>query len=198
MSNEYDHIIKFIMLGDSGVGKTNISTVYFESSFYDSFMSTIGVDFFVKVIKVNHQNVKLQIWDTAGQEKFMTLISSYFRGSQVALITFDLTNMESFTNIQKWINCVREKSENVIIFLLGNKCDNVNHIVVKHELINELCAKNNIQYYPVSAKENINIDTVFYEAAKCHINTSKLKISQQIIKIEEKKPNKKKFFGKFC
>ena len=93
---------KLLLLGDSNTGKTSVLNVYKTNTFYDNEINTIGVEFIVKNIYINEEEIKLQIWDTAGQERFRSITLSYYRGSSGVIILFDITNRQSFINIQKW------------------------------------------------------------------------------------------------
>jgi len=120
----YDYIFKFIIIGDSGVGKSCIVQRFLENKFSDDQENTIGVEFGTKVMDVKDKQIKLQIWDTAGQEAFQSITRSYYRSSAGALVVFDLTNRASFENCVKWLEEVSNHGNpEMVITLLGNKCD---------------------------------------------------------------------------
>lgn len=123
-NKEYDVITKVLLIGDSGVGKSCILFRYTEGSFTESFISTIGVDFKIRTVEQNRLRVKYQIWDTAGQERFRTITSSYYRGAAHIFIVYDVTNPETFNNVQTWLESVqRYAHEDVFVRLVGNKAD---------------------------------------------------------------------------
>ena len=113
---------KIIFVGDAGVGKTTIISRIMDSPFSEVYEPSIGIDFMSKNIKYHGQNVKLQIWDTAGQEKYKGLIPSYVRNSSIVFVIYDISNKTSFDNIPKWINFIKS-IENTTLILCGNKID---------------------------------------------------------------------------
>jgi Ras-related protein Rab-6A len=151
---------KIIFIGDAGVGKTTIISRIMDNPFIEECEPSIGVDFMSKTLKYNGQNVKLQIWDTAGQEKYKGLIPSYVRNSSIVFVVYDISGKTSFDNIPKWINFIKS-IENTTIVLCGNKIDLENREVKKEEG-EELAKKEGISFFEVSAKTNDNIKNMFY------------------------------------
>lgn len=152
--------LKLIVLGDQFSGKSSILNRYKNNVFMDYSVSTIGVDFVTKTIINDGNEYSLNMWDTSGQEKFNSIITSYYRNIVVALVVFDLSNNESFLNVKKWldnINCYC--NSDIIVKLIGNKCDK--KVEVFREAIIDLCFDYKIKYIEVSAKENININEIF-------------------------------------
>ena len=148
---------KIILVGDSSVGKTNLLTQYVDEKFSEKNISTVGIEFKNKIIELkNGRKIRLQIWDTSGQEKFMSLTKNYFRGCNLALFVFDVTNKTSFDDISMWLNSFKdvngEKSKRVLI---GNKIDLENRVVDKEEAEN-FAKENDLQYFEISVKENID------------------------------------------
>ncbi|OQR74118.1 ras-related protein Rab-8A-like, partial [Tropilaelaps mercedesae] len=124
VSGELTTTYKILVLGDSNVGKTCIVHRFCDERFYDTYISTIGIDFKQKIINLDGTPVKLQIWDTAGQERFRTLTTAYYRGAMGILIMYDVTNMDSFNHLTYWLRNVDENaSPDVVKVLVGNKCD---------------------------------------------------------------------------
>ena len=151
--------LKLIVLGDTYCGKSSILNRYKNNKFSESGSSTIGVDFFNIPITKNDVNYTLHIWDTSGQEKFNSIITSYYRNIAVAILVFDLSRKETFNNISKWLDNIKYYSkESPIIRLIGNKCDIT---TISQYEINKLCIEYNIIYLEVSAKQNYNINTIF-------------------------------------
>jgi small GTP-binding protein len=160
---EEDSIIRLILVGDSGVGKSSIMFSYCEENFSDNFISTIGVDFRVKNAEIDNRTIKLYIWDTAGQERFRCISKSYFRNANVILLTFDLTNIYSFYNLEKWMDDIEVYSEyNPTVLLVGNKCEN--YRAIPKSKIEDFVNKYSLEYFEVSAKNNINIEELFQRA----------------------------------
>lgn len=127
MIREYDHLYKSVIVGNTGVGKSCLLLRFAEGHFYDNYLATIGVDFKFKILTVDNKLVKFQIWDTAGQERFRTITSAYYKGSHGVLLVFDLTDKQSFEDIDRfWRAEVESYAEkDVIMYLVGNKADMV-------------------------------------------------------------------------
>ena len=119
---DYEYLFKLLLIGNSGVGKSCILMRYADNSFTENFFNTIGVDFKIKTITLNDQVIKMQIWDTAGQDRFRTLTSSYYRGAHGIIIVYDVTSRDSFDNVRVWMQEIEKfASENVNKLLVGNK-----------------------------------------------------------------------------
>ena len=130
-------------------------------------MNSIGVDFKLKNIEIDNKKIKLQIWDTAGQERFRTITTSYYKGAHAILIVFDITEKDSFEHIKNWMADIDKfAKQGVLRILVGNKCDLENQRAVSKEEVNELSEKYGIKYIETSAKDTINIDTLFVDTAK--------------------------------
>uniref|UniRef100_A0A8C9FP08 RAB41, member RAS oncogene family n=1 Tax=Pavo cristatus TaxID=9049 RepID=A0A8C9FP08_PAVCR len=115
---------KLVFLGEQSVGKTSLITRFMYDSFDNTYQATIGIDFLSKTMYLEDRTVRLQLWDTAGQERFRSLIPSYIRDSTIAVVVYDITNLNSFQQTSKWIDDVRtERGSDVIIMLVGNKTD---------------------------------------------------------------------------
>ena len=167
-SSDYKYIFKLILIGNSGVGKSSIIQRYMKQTFEESYKCTIGVDFLMKTLEINNKTVKLQLWDTAGQEKYKSMVASYYRGANVALVVFDLTNHSSFDSLPLWIeNYYKNGPEQKNIILIGNKNDLVEERQVTKEEAELFSETNNMMYFETSAKEGDNIEYVFnYTAEK--------------------------------
>ena len=156
---------KIIFVGDAGVGKTTIINRINDNEYQSTYEATIGVDFYPKKINFRGNEITLQIWDTAGQEKYRGLIPSYVRNSSIVFIVFDITNRNTFESVPKWIELIRGIEKNILV-LFGNKFDLKEKREVKKEEGVELAKKNNILFYEISAKDDNNIDLKksFYNA----------------------------------
>ena len=159
---------KIIFVGDAGVGKTTIIGRIMDNPYNEEYEPSIGVDFMSKNLKYNGQNIKLQIWDTAGQEKYKGLIPSYVRNSSIVFVVYDISVKTSFNNIPKWITFIKS-IENTTLVLCGNKIDLENREVKKEEG-EELAKKEGISFFEVSAKTEENIKNMFYNAV-CDLST---------------------------
>ena len=112
---EYDFIFKVLLLGNSDVGKSSMLLRFVDSVWNDAFTPTIGVDFKVKTLEINNKRVKMQIWDTAGQERFRTVVSTYFRGAHGILLLYDVTNKDSFKNLENWLIEIEKNSNQKVL-----------------------------------------------------------------------------------
>ena len=166
-SSDYQYLFKLILIGNSGVGKSSILQRYMNKTFEESYKCTIGVDFLMKSIELKGKTVKLQLWDTAGQEKYKSMVASYYRGANVALVVFDITSHSSFESLPLWIeNYYKNGPEQKNIILIGNKKDMADQRQVTQEEAEEFSETNNMIYFETSAKEGDNIDYVFNFAAE--------------------------------
>ena len=121
---EYEMMAKIIIIGDSSVGKTNIMSKYLKNEFHEDSKATVGVEFGSKLFTINGHNIKAQIWDTAGQEKYKAITGAYYKGSKGAFVVYDITRKETFESIDKWINDLKSTGDpKMNIILIGNKCD---------------------------------------------------------------------------
>ena len=163
MSDLNENVYKLLLLGDSTVGKTCFLIKYTDQSFQDIHMATIGLDYRVKTMKLkNNKEVKIQIWDTAGQDRFRSITKNYYKGSHGIILIYDITNRRTFENVQKWISQIREEtSQNVVIYLIGNKIDMKEERKVSTEEGKKLADELGLPFMETSAKEGININEVF-------------------------------------
>lgn len=173
--HDYDYLFKTILIGNSGVGKTSIINRYVDQIYSENYISTIGVDFKIKTLVRDNETVKLQIWDTAGQERFRTITGSYYRGAHCIIVVFDVTDKESFNDIASWMGEIeKNKVNDTLIVLLGNKIDDVENIMVNNneveKLINTYKLDKSLFKY-ISAKENTDITTVFENIVDTLIRT---------------------------
>ena len=167
---EYDFIFKVLLLGNSDVGKSSILIRYVDESWNDAFVPTIGVDFKIKSMEVEQKIVKMQIWDTAGQEGFRNVISSYFRGAHGLFLIYDITNRDSFKNLESWlIEIEKNASENVLKVLVGNKNDLEQDRVISYEEGKNFANRNGMEFIETSAKINTNVSEAFEMLGKLMI-----------------------------
>lgn len=163
MSNNYDYLFKYILLGDAGCGKSCLLERIVNDKYDESYTSTIGVDFGIKIIDIGSVKIKLHIWDTAGQEQFRSVIQNYYRNAIGIIVVFDVTDMESFRHVERWINEYRINSNNVYseIVLVGNKVDLENVRCVSSEEAIQLAKRHQILYIETSAKTSQNVNETF-------------------------------------
>ena len=152
---------KIIFVGDAATGKTSIINRIIDNPFKDTYEVSIGIDFMSKNIRFRGQNIKIQIWDSAGQEKYKGLIPSYVRNSSIVFIVYDISNRSSFDNIPNWISFVKNIEKTTMI-LCGNKND-LDRDVNKNEA-EELAKREGLLFFECSAKTNENIKNMFYSS----------------------------------
>ena len=163
MSDDQKHVFKVLLLGDSTVGKTCFLMRFTENTFQEIHMSTIGLDYRFKKMTLENQEVAtVQIWDTAGQDRFRAITKNYYKGAHGILLIYDVTNQKSFDNVKNWVGQIRENaSEKAIIYIVGNKVDDTAHRVVSKEQGEETAKEFNLKFFEASAKEDINIAPTF-------------------------------------
>ena len=154
-------VLKLLLLGDSSVGKTSILNKYISNKFDESSISTVGVDYMDKIIDYNKFKIKLQIWDTSGEEKFRTITKNFYRNADGLLVVFDLTKKESYDHIKSWINEAKENNDKLKTILIGNKLDLKDERIVAIDVAKQFTEKNNLKYIETSAKDGTNINESF-------------------------------------
>ena len=160
-------LVKILMIGESGVGKTCLIQRFNKNEFSLTHLSTIAIDFKMKVVTVNDQRLKMQIWDTAGQERFNTLTAGFFKGSDGIVLCYSVTDMKSFENINKWMAQIKSLAPvDVKVLLVGNKTDLEDQRVVSEELGNEMAEKYGVELFEASAKSGDNVMEVFNRMAE--------------------------------
>ena len=164
---EYSMIFKMILIGDSGVGKTNILNRYINNTFSETTKSTVGVELGTKVEEYNNTKIKVQIWDTAGQERYKSITKTYYKGAKGAFIVYDITKKDSFKNIDKWIQDLREFGEDdAAILIVGNKSDLEESREVTTDEVKKKAEVYKIAYCETSALKSKNINYAFQTLIK--------------------------------
>ena len=162
VSDNYDQLYKIIIIGDTNVGKSNILGRYVNNEFKEDTKSTVGVEFGSKKLKIENSLIKLQIWDTAGEERYRAITSAYYKGSKGCFIVYDITNPQSFEDIQKWYEeIIRSGDKGVSVILVGNKCDLENERKITKEMGKNKAKEMNCPFYETSALNNTMIEEVF-------------------------------------
>lgn len=166
MNNDYDYLLKVLLIGDSGVGKSCLLLRFADDTYSESYISTIGVDFKIRTINIEGKTIKLQIWDTAGQERFRTITSSYYRGAHGIIVVYDCTDRVSFENLKQWMEEIeRFASPDVSKLLIGNKCDLADKKQVTEAEGKELASVLHVEFLETSAKTGINVEDAFQKMA---------------------------------
>ncbi|CAL4080036.1 unnamed protein product [Meganyctiphanes norvegica] len=168
MSNtdsEYDYIFKLVLIGDQGVGKSCLLLRFAEDSFR-KLAGTIGLDFKIRTIELDRKIIKLQIWDTAGGERFRAITPSTFRGAHGIILVYDTTREKTLNNVKQWLQEVeRYASENVTKLLVGSKCDLIEEKDVDSQTAKEYADSQNITFIETSAMDATNVDQAFMTMA---------------------------------
>ena len=155
---------KVIFCGDAGVGKTSIINSIMGQKFCDEYEPSIGVDFFSKTVRYKGRLIKLQIWDSAGQEKFKSLIPNYIRGSALIFLIFDISTKITYEHLKDWIKFITDIENGGIIKIVGNKIDLKDKREIKNEEAIQFCKEYKYEYFEISAKDGTNIDNMLYES----------------------------------
>ncbi|GAM24931.1 hypothetical protein SAMD00019534_081060, partial [Acytostelium subglobosum LB1] len=157
---------KVVLLGSSDVGKTAIVTRYAEGIFPTRPIPTIGSNFLSKRLNIEGTNMRFQLWDTAGQDRFRSLMPMYYRGAHVAVIVYDVTSINSFDKVKEWVQELRSNTlEDIVLVLCGNKIDLVDERRVERKVAQSFADQINAMYYETSARKNIGIDHMFMDVA---------------------------------
>lgn len=204
-----DYIIKFVVIGDSGVGKTAIIKRFADNEFLTSFAPTVGIDFKIRTLVMeDKKRIKLQIWDTAGQERFRAVNTSFYRNAMGIFVVYDVGNKSSFDNAcSVWLkaieeNCDFQKEENKLPFvmLVGNKSDTEK--VITTEQASAFATKHNLFFMETSAKDSVNVEELFIIMTKLICEKIMLHKKETYVLYEQQetlpifKENKKKY--SFC
>ena len=166
---------KTIILGDPGVGKSCLSLKAIKNVFEDCYNSTVGFEFLTYYTKIDNINIKLQIWDTCGQEAYKSLIKSFYRNSALAIVVYSIDSNESFKHLDEWINDIkRESNPDVKIVLIGNKADKEQEREVQKEMGEKFSKDNKVNFFmETSAKTGFNVNKLFDDAARLLYEESK-------------------------
>ncbi|KAJ9553372.1 hypothetical protein OSB04_017417 [Centaurea solstitialis] len=162
VDHEYDYLFKIVLIGDSGVGKSNILSRFTRNEFLLESKSTIGVEFATRTLQVEGKTVKAQIWDTAGQERYRAITSAYYRGAVGALLVYDITKAQSFENVIRWLRELRDHADsNIVLMLAGNKSDLGHLRVVQESDGQRLAEQEKLSFLETSALEAHNVEKAF-------------------------------------
>uniref|UniRef100_H3ATF1 small monomeric GTPase n=1 Tax=Latimeria chalumnae TaxID=7897 RepID=H3ATF1_LATCH len=180
--DEYDYLFKIVLIGDSGVGKSNLLSRFTRNEFNLESKSTIGVEFATRSIKVDRQTVKAQIWDTAGQERYRAITSAYYRGAVGALLVYDIAKHLTYENAERWLKELRDHADvNIVIMLVGNKSDLRHLRAVPTDEARSFAGTNGVSFMETSALDSTNVETAFLTIlTEIHRIVSRRRISAQM------------------
>ncbi|KAF2092936.1 small GTP-binding protein [Rhizodiscina lignyota] len=161
-NDEYDFLFKVVLIGDSGVGKSNLLSRFTRNEFNLDSKSTIGVEFATRSIQVDSKTIKAQIWDTAGQERYRAITSAYYRGAVGALLVYDISKQQTFLNVRRWLDELRQHADsNIVIMLVGNKSDLKHLRAVPTEEAKSFASEFNLSFIETSALDASNVELAF-------------------------------------
>ncbi|XP_031114931.1 ras-related protein RABA1d-like [Ipomoea triloba] len=162
--DEYDYLFKVVLIGDSGVGKSNLLSRFTRNEFSLESKSTIGVEFATRSLNVDGKVVKAQIWDTAGQERYRAITSAYYRGALGALLVYDATCHSTFESVERWLGELRDHTDpHIVVMLVGNKSDLRHLVAVSTEDAKSFAERESLYFMETSALESTNVDAAFGE-----------------------------------
>ncbi|KAL1914664.1 uncharacterized protein VTP21DRAFT_8075 [Calcarisporiella thermophila] len=165
-SLDYDYIFKYIIIGDSGVGKSCLLLQFTDKRFEPAHDLTIGVEFGARFVDAGGKRIKVQVWDTAGQESFRSITRSYYRGAAGALLVYDITRRETFDHLIVWLAEARRYTHtSTAITLVGNMCDLAARRKVSREEGENFAREHGLKYIETSAKLNVNVEEAFISTA---------------------------------
>ncbi|VDP91082.1 unnamed protein product [Echinostoma caproni] len=161
---EYDYLFKVVLIGDSGVGKSNLLSRFTRNEFNLESKSTIGVEFATRSVTIDGKTIKAQIWDTAGQERYRAITSAYYRGAVGALLVYDISKHATFENVLQWLRELRDHSDTgIVVMLIGNKCDLRHLRMVPTDEARSLARRENLFFTETSALDSTNVDEAFVQ-----------------------------------
>ena len=177
-----DYKLKLVVVGDSGVGKTNLIKRFANNTFNSNSKATVGVEFLSKSFKINNRVFKIEMWDTAGQERYKSITAAYYKGAKGALVVYDITSKISFENLDKWMLEIKEKSsKDLKLMIIGNKCDLKDGRQVSNEEAMRKAKDTGIALMETSALDSTNVKEAFHDLLK----EMYIEISAKITQMEQ-------------
>ena len=156
--SDFDYTIKLLVVGDSSVGKTNFISMFIENKFNQAYMTTSGMDLRTSSIEVKNKKIRVQLWDTAGQEKYRAITKNLFLKVQGVLVVYDITNENSFTNLKTWVKSIKEEcGKSMQMIIVGNKCDLNDQRVIDKQKALEYAEEEKVEYIETSSKTGENV-----------------------------------------
>ena len=162
-----DYTIKYIIVGNAYVGKSNIIYRFVENKFSENYKATINLDFSYKNMKIKDKIFRIQLWDTAGQEEFQSISRGYYKSGACALVVYDITDRDTFNNVSSWVEeCKNNGPSTITLVLVGNKIDLEDKRQVTYEEGEDFANRNNMQFFETSALNGTNIDKLFNDTVE--------------------------------
>lgn len=195
-SRSFDYLYKILLIGDSSVGKTSVLLRYIDGNFDPESRSTIGVDFKVATLDIGGKNVKLQLWDTAGQETFRTIVSSYYRGAHGVIFVYDITAENTFNSVERWLSeATANLRQKVPMLLIANKVDLQDQRQIATERGAKFAEEHDMEFLEGSALLNTNIREAFERMAQSLVKATRVEAKPEVKKLSEGASIKKKQGG---
>ncbi|OQV13177.1 Ras-related protein Rab-11A [Hypsibius exemplaris] len=164
--DEYDYLFKVVLIGDSGVGKSNLLSRFTRNEFNLESKSTIGVEFATRSVPIDGKTIKAQIWDTAGQERYRAITSAYYRGAVGALLIYDVCKHMTYDSVERWLKELRDHADQkIVIMLVGNKCDLRHLRAVPTDEAKGFAERNGLTFIETSALDATNVEQAFHGIA---------------------------------
>ena len=199
IDSDFETLIKLSIIGDSSVGKSNFLFKFIEGQFSPLHVATIGFDYKSRVVTLpkSKKRVKLQIWDTAGQEKYMSINKNLFQRVQGVILMYDITKHETFEHLDTWLNLIKQMTNDIPIVLVGNKLDQEDSIengrAVEYTEGEDFARENNFEFFETSALDGTNVDKIFSTIAEKVLKSiQEGRTNSSINLVPEKKSDKKK------
>lgn len=207
--SNYDYLFKVVLIGDSGVGKSNLLSRFTRNEFNLESKSTIGVEFATRSINVDGKTVKAQIWDTAGQERYRAITSAYYRGAVGALLVYDIAKHATYVNVTRWLKELRDHADaNIVIMLVGNKSDLKHLRAVPTDEAKTFATENQLSFIETSALDASNVESAFQtiltdiyrivSAKSLESSTSNIEPPKETVSVGESKENNQQQSSKCC
>ena len=199
IDSDFETLIKLSIIGDSSVGKSNFLFKFIEGQFSPLHVATIGFDYKSRIVTLpeSKKKVKLQIWDTAGQEKYMSINKNLFQRVQGVILMYDITKHETFEHLDTWLNIIKQMTNDIPIVLVGNKLDQEDSIengrAVEYTEGEDFARENNFEFFETSALDGTNVDKIFSTIAEKVLKSiQEGRTNSSINLVPEKKSDKKK------
>lgn len=166
VDRDYDYLFNFIIIGDSGVGKSCLLLRFADNTYFETHIATIGCDFKIRTVDIDGDRCKLHLWDTAGQDRFKTITTNYYRGAHGVILVYDVCNPDSFEHLNTWFGEVGQYGrEDAVKLLVGNKSDLTAKRMVTYDQAKEFADKMRVGYIETSAKAAVNVEQAFLTLA---------------------------------